>query len=107
MLGPPIGEVRSDMLLENEPVDETVKKIDRVHEKATSDYGGDYRRVVDLVRASVIFETPEQLANAIDLHLLSPGGLLRVVRAKDKFNNPRDGCARAVWGRGVDEADAP
>ena len=74
----------------------TVKDLDRARAKADDDYDGDARRVVDFVRASGIFETPAHLVSALaqldetpDLEDHAPR--LRVVRAKDKFNHPRDG----------------
>ena len=96
MLGPPIGKVTSGEPLDEDEVRETVKKIDRVHEKTLSDYEGDHRRVVDLVRASCIFETAAGLTSAIEF--LKSSALLRVVRTKDRFNNPRDGCVQAWEG---------
>ena len=98
MLGPPIGKVTSGEPLDEDEVRETVKKIDRVHEKTLSDYEGDHRRVVDLVRASCIFETAAGLTSAIEF--LKSSALLRVVRTKDRFNNPRDGCVQAGEGGG-------
>ena len=94
MLGPPIGKVEPGATLDDEAMRETVKKIDRVHEKTQSDYGGDHRRVVDLVRASCIFETAADLTAGIEA--LDERALLRVLRAKDRFNHPRDGCAGRV-----------
>ena len=52
-----------------------------------SQYHGDPRRVVDIVRASAIFTTMQQLALAIEA-LLGDACVLIVVRAKDRFNNP-------------------
>ena len=62
LLGPPVGKVAPDVPLTDLSVQRTVKKIDRVREKASAEYGGDHRRVVDLVRASAIFETPAALS---------------------------------------------
>ena len=59
------------------------------------DYDGDARRVVDFVRASGTFETPADLVSALAQLDVIPFDdhtpRLRVVRAKDKFNHPRDG----------------
>ena len=74
----------------------TVKGLERARAKMDDDYNGDARRVVDFVRASGIFETPADLVSALaqldetpDIDDRAPR--LRVVRAKDKFNHPRDG----------------
>ena len=58
-----------------------------------SQYHGDPRRVVDIVRASAIFTTMQQLALAIEA-LLGDACVLIVVRAKDRFNKPCDSCYR-------------
>ena len=63
-----------------------------MHEKAMMDYAGDHLRVIDLVRATGRFETPAELASAIEGRLMAPGSPLRVMRVKDKFTSPRDGC---------------
>ena len=52
-----------------------------------SQYHGDPRRVVDIVRASAIFTSMMQLALALET-LLGDGCPLIVVRAKDRLNNP-------------------
>jgi len=64
-----------------------LKKKERCLEKMYADYGGDPRRVVDIVRASALFLTMAQLASAIET-LLGDGCPLVVVRAKDRYNHP-------------------
>jgi len=52
-----------------------------------SDYDGEPARVVDIVRASALFDSMMQLALAIEA-LLADGCPLVVVRAKDRLNKP-------------------
>ena len=73
----------------------TVKTIERALEKVDGDYNGDARRLVDLVRASAVFEKPTELEAALELleSMMTVGSdgsssCLRLVRAKDRLNNP-------------------
>ena len=79
-----------------EQCEATVKGLERARAKVDDDYDGDARRVVDFVRASGTFETPADLVSALahldeNLDTDDDAPRLRVVRAKDKFNHPRDG----------------
>ena len=85
-------------------LERVVKCLERVVEKADSDYAGDHTRVIDLVRATGRFDTPARLADALETLLDPPGDsdapAMRIVRCKDKFNNPRDGCVARAGSRG-------
>ena len=95
---PPIGEIARGAPFADDvdTLERVVKSLERVVEKADSDYAGDHTRVIDLVRATGRFDTPTRLADALEVLLDPPGDgdapAMRVVRCKDKFNNPRDGC---------------
>ena len=77
---------------------ESVKGVERAQAKIDDDYGGDTRRLVDLVRASAVFDKPTELEAALELlesieSIMTTGSdgsssCLRVVRAKDRLNNP-------------------
>ena len=102
---PPIGEVArgAPFADDADTLERVVKSLERVVEKADSDYAGDHTRVIDLVRATGRFDTPARLADALEMLLDPPSDsdapAMRIVRCKDKFNNPRDGCVmRAVVG---------
>lgn len=56
-----------DPTLSVEQCVETVKGIERATNKVKSDYNGDPRRLVDLVRASALFDTPTELSAALKL----------------------------------------
>ena len=65
------------------------KSRSRAVEKIEADYAGDHRKLVDVVRASAIFDSFAQLRLAVE-GLLDEGCPLIVVRAKDRFNYPLD-----------------
>ena len=97
---PPSSIVARDEPLTVEQCRATVKEMQRAKEKVDGDYGGDARCITDLVRATGVFKTPIQLESALEMFesAVSPdegqtdvGPRLRVVRAKDKFNNPIEG----------------
>ena len=89
-LGPPVGKVGTSSVLSDDELRATVKQKYRTQEKINTDYNGDCTRVVDIVRASAVFETPAEAAAALEL-LEKPDSELRVVRAKDRFGTPIDG----------------
>ena len=99
---PPIGEVARGAPFADgtDTLERVVKSLERVVEKADSDYAGDHTRVIDLVRATGRFDTPTRLADALVMLLDPPGdadaSAMQVVRCKDKFNNPRDGCVLSL-----------
>ena len=89
-LPPPIGKVRKGSTLSDEDLRSCLKGKDRIQEKVDSEYGGDYSRICDVVRASGIFKTPSQLADALR-KMQSKNGKLQIVRCKDRLNNPVKG----------------
>ena len=94
---PPDTEIKlDDPELGVEQCQNTVKKLERAKSKAVGDYGGDARRLVDLVRASALFDFPTELANALDKFESAPATetdapRLRIVRVKDRLDNPDAG----------------
>ena len=90
-LGPPVGKVsKGTSMLSDDDLRATVKQKYRTQEKIDTDYNGDCTRVVDILRASAVFEKPAEAAFALEL-LEQPESELRVVRAKDRFGAPIDG----------------
>jgi hypothetical protein len=89
-LPPPVGKVRKGSTLLDKDLISCLKAKDRIQEKVDSDYGGDYSRICDVVRASGIFKTPSQLADALQ-QMQSRNGKLQIVRCKDRLNNPVNG----------------
>lgn len=65
-----------------------VKKRARVDEKVQAEYGGDYSRIVDLVRASVAVDSMDQLSNVIDK--LKKSGMKLARKPKDRFAKPTE-----------------
>lgn len=68
-------------------IPETLKARERAMEKIAADYGGDASRITDLARSSVIFETEEQVLQALDI--LRQG--MNVIRIKNRFESPVNG----------------
>ncbi|CAH0371223.1 unnamed protein product, partial [Pelagomonas calceolata] len=74
------------------------KLRERCVEKATRDYEGDVRRVVDVERATALFTTVSSLHEGIrQLSLLNGGGDLEVVRVKDSFGEPKPSGWRCIY----------
>ena len=71
-----------------------LKRRERIVEKVEKEYGGDYARVVDVVRASAVFQNAADLARLVGS--LSDDGAteVKVVRVKDRFSNPVSGGYR-------------
>ena len=88
-LPPPVGIVRKGSTLSDEKLTSCLKGVDRIQHKVESDYGGDYSRICDVVRASGIFRTSRQFAEA--LRQLRKDPKLQIVRCKDRLNHPVDG----------------
>ena len=88
-LPPPVGIVRKGSTLSDEKLTSCLKGVDRIQDKVESDYGGDYSRICDVVRASGIFRTSRQFAEA--LRQLRKDPKLQIVRCKDRLNHPVDG----------------
>ena len=87
-LPPPVRVVEKGQTVTDDDLQETVKDLERIIDKTDNDYDGDCTRVVDLVRASGVFETPSELDQAIKILQDSS---LRVIRVKDRFNDPQEG----------------
>ena len=68
-------------------IPETLKARERSSEKIAADYGGDASRITDIVRSSVIFETEEQVLQA----LTTLEQDMDVIRIKNRFENPVNG----------------
>jgi hypothetical protein len=68
----------------------SIKGGPRVDEKAEAAYGGDYGRLKDMVRGTLIVQSPEQLDDALDQ--LSAMGVRLGSKVKDRINGP-DGTA--------------
>ena len=62
-----------------------LKTRERCAEKAKNEYDDDFRRLVDVARASIVVDTEDQL-EAVFRHLLADPA--RVVRLKNRFANP-------------------
>ena len=72
-----------------------LKTRERVEEKATNDYGGNFLRVVDIVRSSAVFHSLMDFNMAV-VALQQPGGKVRVVRSKDRVTKPLSSGYRDV-----------
>lgn len=71
------------------------KALHRTHKKAMEDYNGDYARVCDIQRASIIVDSAKQYKKVTNL--LLPGRNSSVVRLQDGFASPdKDGGLRRV-----------
>jgi hypothetical protein len=60
-----------------------LKSADRILAKAQSDYNNDFKKVLDVVRASAVFHSFEDLNNAL-MALTKRGCEITVVRFKDR-----------------------
>ena len=71
-----------------------LKGRERIVEKVENEYGGNYSKVVDVVRASAVFDNAADLARLVAS--LSDDGAteVKVVRVKDRFSNPVSGGYR-------------
>mmetsp|Transcript_106950 Transcript_106950/g.310498 ORF Transcript_106950/g.310498 Transcript_106950/m.310498 type:complete len:635 (-) Transcript_106950:232-2136(-) len=76
-----------------------VKDLKRVQAKADTDYEGDVARVVDTVRASIIFRDLAGLTKGASILLAGDGASevpLQVIRTKDRITHPLDSGYRDV-----------
>lgn len=71
-----------------------LKSKERAKEKVDSDFGGDWSRVGDVVRASVALDSYSQLEDVIKK--LESTGLKLARKPKDRFENPTDAGYRDV-----------
>ena len=71
-----------------------LKRKERIVEKAEKEYGGNYARVVDVVRASVVFQNAADLARLIGSLSDDEATEVKVVRVKDRFSIPVSGGYR-------------
>ncbi|MFN7365339.1 MAG: hypothetical protein ACK5TR_05290 [Alphaproteobacteria bacterium] len=62
-----------------------LKGAARAKEKVKADYGGDWSRLTDVVRASISFDTLDTLKKGVDYFKESG---LKIVLVKDRFSNP-------------------
>ena len=60
-----------------------LKSADRILAKAQSDYNNDFKKVLDVVRASAVFHSLEDLNNVL-MALTKPGCKITVLRFKDR-----------------------
>jgi len=67
-----------------------IKSLERAEEKVERDYGGDWSRLLDVVRASVVRDTEQELRDAAE----EIDGRLVLVRQKDRFAQPLQGGYR-------------
>lgn len=65
-----------------------MKKRERAEEKVKSDYGGDWSRVGDLVRASVAVDSFDDIESTLDK--LRASGLKLARKPKDRFAHPTE-----------------
>ena len=68
-------------------IPKTLKTRERSMEKIAADYGGDASRIMDIVRSSVIFETEEQVLEALNILRQD----MNVLRIKNRFESPVNG----------------
>merc|ERR1711988_1124566 len=71
-----------------------LKREERIVEKVEKEYGGNYARVVDVVRASVVFQNAADLARLIGSLSDDEATEVKVVRVKDRFSIPVSGGYR-------------
>lgn len=69
-----------------------MKKMERSEEKVTTDFGGDWSRLGDIVRASIAVDSMDEIDDVLDK--LRESGLKLVRRPKDRFSNPTEGGYR-------------
>ena len=73
------------------------KLRERCIEKARREYDGEFRRVVDVERATALFTTVFALHEGLRQLSLLDGGDLEVVRVKDGFGEPKPSGWRCVY----------
>lgn len=71
------------------------KSEHRTSQKVEEEYKGDFRRMLDLERATGGFEDPEKFLQCVK-KLNSKAKLIKLVRVKDRLNNPLDSGYRDV-----------
>ena len=65
------------------------KSKSRIRQKTKNDYNGDVARVVDLERATGIFDSVDDLSMAVSLlRVASCRGEIKIRRCKDRFGHP-------------------
>eukprot|EP00594_Rhizosolenia_setigera_P005558 CAMPEP_0178950538 /NCGR_PEP_ID=MMETSP0789-20121207/6710_1 /TAXON_ID=3005 /ORGANISM="Rhizosolenia setigera, Strain CCMP 1694" /LENGTH=229 /DNA_ID=CAMNT_0020631279 /DNA_START=34 /DNA_END=720 /DNA_ORIENTATION=- len=66
-----------------------LKKEERSREKIENEYGGDASRIVDIVRASFVTMSEEQLVGIAKLlQELHDQGIIKIVKLKNRFSEP-------------------
>ena len=94
-LPPPVGDISPETRAAPRALSETLKKIESCEEQVFFDYDDDHLLLVNVMRAMAIFETPAALLSALRM-LQAAKGPLRIVGAKDQFNEPVDGYRELV-----------
>ena len=92
-LPPPGGEFSGDdrpFDLGPDALKQTLKRPERIAEKVSADYGGDFACVCDVVRCSARFEWPAEVDSALQ-RLEASRGALRLVRVKERLSQPVHG----------------
>ena len=65
-----------------------IKKMERSKEKVESDYAGDWSRLIDVVRASIAVDHPDQIPDL--LNKLRASGMQIARRPNDRFSHPTE-----------------
>jgi len=63
-----------------------LKGKDRAKEKVETEYGGDWAKLLDVVRASIVVDTIEEIEEVLDA--LRKSGMKMAKKPKDRFSNP-------------------
>ena len=71
-----------------------LKSKKRIVEKVEKAYAGKYSKVVDIVRASAVFDDASNLARLVASFSDDGATEVKVVRVKDRFSNPVSGGYR-------------
>ena len=71
-----------------------IKSINRIKQKVENDYDGEYNRCLDLVRVSALFKTSLHFINF--LNYLNRTKIYKIIRVKDRFNNPLENGYRDI-----------
>jgi hypothetical protein len=77
-----------DVLTDTE-LKSTIKGFARVQEKTNDNYDGDASKILDIVRASAVFETPAEIT--VFLNELNNSDTLSIVRLNDRMKHPQNG----------------
>ena len=67
----------------------SMSEIARCKEKAVNEYDGDFSKLVDLVRCSIVVDMEDQLESVAGALLDTNAASYRVVRLKNRFKEPK------------------